>query len=268
MDFSQFCYGLGFLHGYFKAKKFAYHTVPLFPYDPRKMCPIDNGKLFTSWNNWVKENSEAKKVTLMVGEPNLAAGCFGNTLLKFSPQIIAVNLQIDQIDPDASMFACKHEFAHIKFNHAMIISGVLLIANIVMGILTSKKVYPCFLFATIIADKIWTRKSEVEADNFAIANATEKELCGGFRFFEAAIRSEKELYPTKGSQDMYQQMWENSWDFLTEIHPSPVARRNKIQTELEFKFGYDSINFSVLNEDPRIQKLSNYIISCQRKGKL
>lgn len=241
-------YGFNSVIAVYNMAVLACHLTPLQVEDCRiKFSVVDQGELFDLWKKWTNKNLDAQRVILCHGNNKKSVACaLGNSFFTKAPQIIYVDSELERIDVQAVMLQCKHEFAHIKYNHSVIQSGILLISTIVIGIFCSIDTLPLFFILAVVASNIYNRISEIAADKFAFKNATEEELRGGIRFFHAA--NEAKVQKT------------GILDKLYETHPSPRYRIDKLEKELKERLGYTDSDLYEIENVPLVENLRNHLV--------
>lgn len=111
----------------------------------------------------------------------------------FSPPIIQIPKPIVISDKEAAKFVCKHEVGHILHHDLARHISSLLVGGFVMGTRCSFKtsclmsVIAC-LGAGWIASKLYQIHYETQADDFALAHATNEELLGARRLLKAELQ--------------------------------------------------------------------------------
>lgn len=148
--------------------------------------------------------------------------------------VVALEPGIYDLDRDASTFALKHEFGHIKHNDSIIgrlISGVAQLAAAVYTI-AKMKFFPGLIITylvhkiVLVARKRW---QEIRADNFAIQHSSDEELLGGRRFFKALQQYNLSLRVSDEDKLWFSSTGEYRWDIN---HPSLQSRIEKIERVL------------------------------------
>lgn len=241
----------------------ANNTLPLsIAEKQRQPFPvIENGPIYEPWNDFSSESPKRKAiraVTLVHGFLPTCSAALGTFLFKHSPKVVAVDIAVESIDPKAAMFLCKHEFAHIMHNDALKQFVPLLIINIAASFFCASWYTPLLIgMAThTIANKILGLRAEINADRFAIEHATEKELKGAVRFFEAHIQFENQLCPPNSFCNKVKRFAKELFD----THPSNSYRLNKVEEALKTRFNYSKIKLDKIKEKNRVWKLKEYAV--------
>jgi Peptidase family M48 len=185
----------------------------------------------------VLQNENIREDLIVIERPHQGLSCAqGTNMFSNGDAVIVVEPGFYDMDPEACLWAMKHEISHIKNNDAFTIPFIGAVCSSAAAIFGSLKMK--WLPATILTisvgvtvTKLFTRYREGKADDFAIENCSSDELLGGRR----CLKAFQELSSPNG---------------ICIDHPSVLSRIQKIEQALEDRG-------VVINEQTENQKIKN-----------
>lgn len=236
------------------------HLVPLSVAEKQRQPfpAIVGGPILEQWNEFASKFPNGKTVKLVHGSLPHCSMALGTFLFKNSPKVVAIDVGLEYLDSEAAMWFAKHEFAHINHNDSLKQFVPLLVTSVTASFFCTVWYSPLLIgWAThIVAEKTFGLKAEINADNLALENATEEELKGAVRFFEATIQAANELCPLNSFSNRAKK-------FIGELfdrHPCHSARMGKAETLLKSRFNYSQAMLGDTKKDDRVRKLKEYTI--------
>lgn len=238
----------------------ANHLVPLSIAEKQRLPfpDIKDGPIFEGWNDFASKFAKGKTVKLVHGSLPMSSMALGTFLFKNSPKVVAIDVSLEYLDPEAATWFCKHEFAHINHSDSLKQFVPLLVTSIAVSFFCTSWYSPLLIgWGThIIAEKTLGLGAEINADNFALENSTEEELRGAVRFFEASFQARHELCPSNSFSN-------KTKIFVTELfdrHPCNNDRMVKVERLLKSRFSYTKTKLDEIRRDDRIRKLKEYTV--------
>lgn len=213
-----------------------------------------DGKIYERWEEFKSKHEEMASVTTVKGTiPNTFASALGNSYFKKSQKTIAIDPVLRRYDVDATMFFCKHEYAHIKNNDNIIKDSVLLCINVAALFFCGNSVQLSVGASNFLFGKIYGVERESKADDWAIEHSTKEELEGAMRFFVAAFLAKAEIKKTSKTKNIFIE-----FERLIGGHPENQHRIAKVAKALQNK--YKVHDFSKIIFDRRVDYIRNYYI--------
>lgn len=224
----------------------------LIPFSEEKFHNQElDSPLLEDLEGFIKTHPEIKTVKNQQGcMPHGEAVAIGNTLFERSIRLTVLDLGVVKLDPDAAMFIAKHELSHLKNNDVVIVQGALLVCNIATSVFCNW--YTPLLLGPVyeqVAKSTFMLYAEYRADSFAFDNATEEEIQGFIRLFEAKLQIRKKPISAV-----------TRYLILSDSHPTLESRIKKAQNELKARFSYSQERLDNIKNDPRVDKLKKYLL--------
>jgi hypothetical protein len=180
----------------------ASHAVDLsttcYPFQTNleKVTSSVTGEMRARYDALLEKLPFRKKPELRGAHCQQIAAAVGCSLFPFSQQIILIDRNSEEIDPDAMWMFTKHEISHLHNNDTLRKKTVQLVSNIALAYffpsfpLSAAMVYFGQFGLTTLIEKTMGKNAEASADVFACQDASENELQAFLRGLEALRRME------------------------------------------------------------------------------